>query len=142
MRTLTPFLAIAAFLMACTSTNESGEVQSYIIETHPNGLTKTEYRYAGEDSLNREHIEYHTNGKVFITGKMQEGRREGEWKSFHPNGQPWSVQSYFNGRRDGETKNWFENGQLRYTGAYANDDRFGRWVFFNEQGDTVKVADF
>lgn len=142
MRTLTPFLAIAAFLMACSGSQSPSETASYIIEKHENGLTKIEYRYVGNDSLNREQIEYHTNGKVFKTGHLKDGVRFGDWKSFYPNGQIWSEQSYFNGRRDGPTKTWFENGQLRYEGAYANDERFGRWVFYNEQGDTVKVADF
>lgn len=79
MRALLITLSASA-LLACGSV-ESDE-KSHIKEKHGNGLTKTEWRYSGNDSLNRTQVEYHTNGKVFISGKMRQGVRHGEWKAF------------------------------------------------------------
>lgn len=141
MRALLILLSVAA-LLACGSATENGKAESYIKETHPNGLTKLEWRYSGQDSLNRTQVEYHNSGNVFITGKIIEGERSGEWKSFHPNGQPWSIQHYVSGDRTGETKNWFENGQLRYEGQYERDERTGTWIFFTTEGDTALTRDF
>ncbi len=139
MRALLITLSASA-LLACGSV-ESDE-KSHIKEKHGNGLTKTEWRYSGNDSLNRTQVEYHTNGKVFISGKMRQGVRHGEWKSFHPNGAVWSIQHYDKGRREGETRNWFETGQLRYVGQYKSDERAGSWVFFTAEGDTALTREF
>lgn len=141
MRAMVLVLSVVS-LLGCGPGGHKGEEQSYIKEKHENGPTKTEWRYAGDDSLNRKQVEYHTNGKVFISGNMRNGERHGEWKSFHPNGKPWSVQTYENGSREGETRNWFENGRLRYVGQYKGDERAGSWTFFTAEGDTALTRNF
>lgn len=40
---------------------------------------------------------YHYNGKLFLTGEYQNGKREGEWTSYHENGKVESRYLYCNG---------------------------------------------
>lgn len=134
------FVFIAAIVfIGCT---EPAAPETHVVEQFSSGITKKEYTYAGQDSLNREEVEYHPSGELYIRGQVVEGNRHGEWRSWHENGSIWSLQEYQNGIRQGINKVWFENGQLRYSGTFENDEKSGTWTFYSEKGDTLTHRNF
>lgn len=89
-----------------------------------------------------EEKHFHPNGKLKMTGKFLNRKREGEWKAYFNNDQLQSLGTFKNGIQTGKSKVYFPNGELRYEGQYENDKKIGHWKFYNEQGKLIKEEDF
>ena len=135
MRILLVALLALAF-MGCQ------EPITHVIEEFEPGTPKLEYTFSGTDTLNRQETEYHPNGQIFKQGPVKNGLREGEWKAWYQDGTLWSIQNFKAGLKEGENRVWYENGILRFEGGFKEDRRFGNWVFYDMEGDTVDTRSF
>lgn len=84
----------------------------------------------------------YSNGVKKFEGKMQNGKREGEWKSYYENGNVWSTGTFINGLRQGEGVVYYSNGAKYIVGHYKDDRRFGKWTFYNADGSIIKEESF
>lgn len=133
------YLFILLFCIAC----ESPLIEK--IETrHPDGGKDKVCYYQeieGKEMLVEEK-HYHVNGILKMTGKVLNGKREGEWKSYFNNEQLQSTGIFENGLRTGISNIYFPNGQLRYIGKYEKGKEVGPWKFYNAEGKLVDEKDF
>jgi antitoxin component YwqK of YwqJK toxin-antitoxin module len=130
---------LAFFLISC-----GASVTEKIEETYPDNQVKRVSFFQEVDGkeMKVEEKYYHPNGKLKMTGKFLNGKREGEWKAFFNNDQLQSQGFFKNGIQIGVTKVYFPNGNLRYEGQYENNKETGHWKFYNEQGKLIKEEDF
>ena len=58
---------------------------------------------------------YHDKDKTKIKSEvfMNNGKKEGPYKSYYKNGQLWSEVNYIVGKRNGIYKSYHDNGQLK-----------------------------
>jgi antitoxin component YwqK of YwqJK toxin-antitoxin module len=133
------YLLIVIILFSCEN-----PVIEKIEETYPDNTLKKVSYFQEEDGkgVKVEEKYFHPNGKLKMTGKFLNGKREGEWKAYFNNDQLQSLGTFVNGIQIGVTKVYFPNGKLRYEGQYDNNKESGHWKFYNEQGDLVKEEDF
>ena len=133
------FVLVLIFLIACEA-----PVIEKIEETYPDNQLKRVSLFQEVDGIEVkvEEKHYHPNGKLKMSGKFLNGKREGEWKAYYNNDQLQSLGFFENGIQKGETKVYFPNGNLRYEGQYKNDKENGHWKFYNEQGKLIKEEDF
>lgn len=118
------------------------EPVTHVIESFETDTPKLEYIFVGQDTLNRTEAEYHPNGQLFKKGPVVNGLRDGEWRAWYQDGTLWSIQNFKAGKKDGENRVWYETGVLRFEGGFKDDQRFGNWVFFDMEGDTVDTRNF
>jgi hypothetical protein len=67
-------------------------------------------------------------------GRVENGKKEGEWRSFYSSGQLKEKGFYKNGSLIGEWVTYHENGQVEHKGSYKNGNRDGEWVSYHENG--------
>ena len=84
--------------------------------------------------------EIHTKDGGRMQGDVAGGKRNGEWTSYFANGIVRSRATFVDGMRQGPTAVYHENGSLYYSGQYHNDKQVGEWLFFDAQGNRLKVA--
>ncbi len=133
------YLLPLLLLMACQDA-----VIEKVEETYPDNAKKlvSYYKDEGGKEVLVEEEHFHQNGKLKMSGKFLNGKREGEWKAFFDNEQIQSLGTFINGERTGLAKIYYPNGKLRYEGFYENDKEVGHWKFYTEEGKLTKEEDF
>tara|TARA_Y100000588_G_C13977908_1_gene805866 strand:+ start:190 stop:684 length:495 start_codon:yes stop_codon:yes gene_type:complete len=76
------------------------------------------------------------------TGRVKDGKREGEWVSYHKNGLLQSKGTYRNGKEEREYVSYHDNGQLWFKGTYRNGKREDLWKSYNRYGVKDELAGF
>jgi antitoxin component YwqK of YwqJK toxin-antitoxin module len=66
----------------------------------------------------------------------------GNFSPRYPNGQTILSGSMNNGQPEGEWRFWYSNGQLCELREYRNGRETGLWIYFNEAGDTISTLQF
>ncbi len=89
-----------------------------------------------------ENLVKYDNGKLKFQGFMNNGKREGLWRSFYENGAKWSETTFLEGKKNGKTTTWYENSQMRYDGFYTNDVESGKWTFWDEKGKEIQTKEY
>ena len=115
-----------------------------IEETYP-GKEKKKVCYYQEKNGKEIIVEekyFHQNGELKMSGKFENGEREGEWNAYFENKQLQSAGTFKEGLRTGEAKIYFPNGQLRYEGFYEKNEQVGHWKFYDEDGKLVQEKDY
>jgi len=75
---------------------------------------------SNDKDLVEEFLEYHSNGKPKIKGKLLNKVRNGEWEEYYENGNLKRSVSYSNGLKDGRTFVFKENGEIDFFMDYKN----------------------
>lgn len=138
------FNLFAVVLIAFASCSQPQEV-TVVKDTFEDGKPRIEmvYLLSGNDSVPVAQTEYHDNGAIKLTGKLDSlGQRHGEWNAFYADSSKWSNGYYEHGLAEGKRKVWFPNGQLRIEGTYENGKEVGLWTYRNEQGKVLRIEDF
>jgi len=78
------------------------------------------------------------NGNKKYDGKMQNGKREGEWFLYFENGNMWSRCNYVENKKQGKSIVYLPSGKKAYEGMYENDKPIGEWIYYNEDGTVNK----
>ena len=133
------YILIIISLIACESPIIE-KVESTFPDNSPQKISYFQEIDGKEVKVEEKH--FHLNGKLKMTGKFLNGKREGEWKAYFNNEQLQSTGTFDNGIQIGETIVYFPNGKLRYEGQYKNNKESGHWKFYNEKGKLVKEKDF
>lgn len=137
------FLFVFILFIGCKG-NEEIEKEEIEIETVVEN--KHEPQVKNENAVPvspGDHVEYHPNGEVKITGKYDKnGERTGLWTSYYDNSVKWSESYYVNGKKDGHSFTFYPNGKVRYRGEYRNDEKVGTWTFYDEQGNVTKEENY
>lgn len=152
-------IVLSLFLMASCSndktdgTNSNDEQKKevkqepdgdHVITSYSNGnpkLVKT-FEVRGDKLIAVFEREYYEDGALLKEGKLQDGKREGLWKSFRRSGVLWSEGDFKNGLRNGVTTTYHPNGKIYYLGEYTNGAKSGNWKFYNKDGKLVKEENF
>lgn len=144
-------LVISLLLLAsCGDGNEKAAQENtdpagdHIVSTYVNGNPKLVQTYEVVDGkrlaiYEKEYYEDHT---ILKEGRLNNGKRDGLWKSFRRDGLLWSEGNYDNGVRHGITVTYHPNGQKYYYGEYNKGLKSGVWKFYDEEGNFVKEEDF
>jgi len=86
------------------------------------------------------HIEYYSNGKVFLKGQRNsKGQREGIWEEFYPNGNIHWRTPYKGGKMDGIEEGFYENGNIRWRTPFKEGKEDGIAEWFDEQGNITET---
>jgi antitoxin component YwqK of YwqJK toxin-antitoxin module len=91
------------------------------------------------DSL---HISYYGNKKIKFYQEFKNNRQHGISKSYYQNGNLQQTTNWQDGYLQGEETNGYQNGQIESIGNNKNGVKSGLWVYFNEQGDTIKTENY
>lgn len=87
--------------------------------------------------------EHDQNGKtVLLEGKINNGLREGRWKSRYENGVLKADETYKNGQLTGKATYYYSDGQIEYTAHFKAGKWHGKAQFFNENGTLDSEALF
>jgi antitoxin component YwqK of YwqJK toxin-antitoxin module len=86
------------------------------------------------------HIEYHSNGNVYIKGqKNSKGQEEGLWELFDFNGNIRLRIPFKEGKEDGIEEVFCENGNIRWRTPYKEGKEDGIEEEFDEQGNIIRT---
>jgi len=89
------------------------------------------------------HIEYYSNGKVFLKGQRNsKGQREGIWEEFYPNGNIHWRTPYKGGKMDGIEEGFYENGNIKARIPYKGGKEDGIEELFYENGNIYRKTPF
>jgi antitoxin component YwqK of YwqJK toxin-antitoxin module len=140
------FVALTFFLFSCEERiQEANDTITKDTAANKQGITVADQHNSDpvkvDDSImDGEHVERYDNGVIFIRGDVKGGLRHGEWLTFYKDGKIWSKGSYLLGYREGYGIAFHPNGKKSQEGYYTKNKMVGRWVFWNELGDSaVKV---
>jgi len=138
----TALFFIFIFLASCqfNSNKQSDEVLEKTVQTYENGTPHIIQLFKNGQAIYQK--EFYADGKISMEGPLQNGKREGEWKSYYENGNLWSSGFFKDGILNGESKAYFPNGKLRYKGSFKNGEKTGTWIFYDENGNRTGQKDF
>src|SRR5450631_2765601 len=97
-----------------------------VVSFHKGGVT-------GTSSL------FYSNGqKNFDQPYDSLGRRDGRFYLWYENGKEKQVGKYEQDNMVGEWRDFYPDGQLQEIENYVINKKYGRWLYFKENGDTLK----
>ena len=73
-------------------------------------------------------------------GRINNGKRKGEWVWYYPDGRLHHKGNYKNGKKEGEWFTYWTNGKLFRKGSYKNDEKEGEWAR-NSDNDFYSVIE-
>mgnify|MGYP000134881641 FL=1 len=109
---------------------------------------------------------YDENGRIVAKDSYTKGKRDGKSLKFFRNGDTSNIVPWTDGKRDGKIRQFFDNGKEKLIGYYSNGKlkgpltifypsgfkkvegryksnlREGKWVYYDEEGDTSKVINY
>lgn len=91
---------------------------------------------------NEQELIRYPSGEKKMTGKYEDGEREGVWSSWYRDGTLRSECRYKDGKRHGFYQTWFKNGKLRFKGQYHHGKRTGEWKFYDKNGELIRTEKF
>tara|TARA_Y100000766_G_C18534916_1_gene425455 strand:- start:23 stop:556 length:534 start_codon:yes stop_codon:yes gene_type:complete len=104
----------------------SGEIS--VIDHFKNGKQHGEFK------------SFHKNGKLSMIGKFHEGEQVGEWSEFYDDGSLYWKLNYIDGKKaDGLFQMFHQNGSLKSEVFYKDDKPSTNWVYYNENGEKVRI---
>lgn len=71
------------------------------------------------------------------SGKILNGRKEGEWKGFYENGNLLWIGFYEKGLNDSKWIEYHQNGKIFALGFYENGNKTGIWTLFDKNGKKI-----
>ena len=133
------YLATVILLVACEA-----PIVEKIDSTYPDDTPEkvSYYQEQNGQEVKVEEKHYHINGKLKMTGKFLNGKRDGEWFAYFDNDQLQSLGTFKQGKRTGGAKVYYSNGKVRYEGQYENNKEVGVWKFYNEEGKLTEEKEF
>lgn len=112
------------------------EIDSLEIKVSSLGYYAPKYYYTNESDTIYFHI-YLT--QALFENKMIEARSfrgkacNGKITTYHINGNIFEIGTFKDGKPyDGEYKRYYESGNLSIKGQYKKGEKFGQWIYFNE----------
>ncbi len=93
------------------------------IDYWPNGKKKTEIiveKGTAEKPQEYILISYYNNGEIFKTGKVVNGKEQGNWLYYFADGNLKSENEYSNGSLNGQFKTYYRNGIIKQEGSYVS----------------------
>jgi len=109
---------------------------------------------------------YDENGRIVAKDSYTKGKRDGKSLKFFHNGDTSNIVPWTDGKRDGKIRQFFDNGKEKLIGYYSNGKlegpltifypsgfkkvegrynnnlREGKWIYYDEEGDTSKVINY
>lgn len=130
---------------------ENGEKIGVWKMFYSNGDVKEEGQYNGPDysilntwspdgstavvNGNGEYTTYYSENKIFETGSVRDGKREGLWETFYETSDQVMLQSQFKGGKlNGTSTYYFESGNVSAEGNLVEGLRQGEWIWYFESG--------
>lgn len=80
------------------------------------------------------YLEFHPNGKPFVTGQYKEGKQVGEWVYTFDNGQVNRTVIYVDGKLDGKWDVFRADGTLAAKRGFKLGVRDGEWITYDATG--------
>lgn len=106
-----------------------------------NGQKKTKLYYRnGERHGDRR--SWHADGKLWKTGRHDNGRATGTWVVWHANGTKGQEMTFINGGLNGWMTEWYPDGQIKHKVMYVNGLRQGRETRWDIDGTLLSEADY
>ena len=130
------------FVVGCTENSSDSTPQHSSIDSLTTESTSKRPQKANPPVTDGNYSEFYPNGTVKIKGQFKDGVRTGLWIAYYDNGNKWSENYYTKGKRNGHTVSFYRNGAIRYVGEYKADKKVGKWKFYNEKGEFVKVENY
>ncbi len=87
-------------------------------------------------------VRFFRNGDTSHVVKWKEGKRDGKIVQYFENGNEKMIGYYSNGSLKGPLTIFYPNGFKKVEGHYKSDLRDGKWVHYNEKGDTTNVITY
>jgi len=72
-----------------------------------------------------------------VKGKINKGKREGEWLEYYKNGSLESKSNYKDGKEEGELFWYYQNGKLEIKGNYKDGKEEGEFLSYDVNGQLV-----
>ena len=95
--------------------------------------------YYDKNHLDSLHISYYGNKKIKMYHEFKEGEKNGIAKYYYPNGNLQQITHWVSNIKQGESVAYYQSGNIESKGSYNRGVKDNVWVYFNEQGDTIKV---
>lgn len=93
-----------------------------------------------EKNWKRQSVVYYYGEKhIELRREYKDGKQHGTTEYYYPNGNLRQKSFWKEGRMNGEYFNYYSNGQLRIKGYYTEDQYDKTFLYFSEQGDTLKI---
>lgn len=139
MKSWVTLILCSFVLLACQETRIEK-----VEETHDNQQPKlvSYYQLIDGKEVKVEEKEFYANGQIKMSGSLENGLREGEWKAYFEDGKLQSEGFFKAGKRTGIAKVYFPNGKLRYEGQYEDNKQSGHWKFYNQKGTLLTEKDY
>lgn len=107
-------------------------------ENHANGtvsVARSVKFFSDGSSVNHgPYTEWHPNGKKYLEGRYEDGKREGEWTSYWEDGAKAKSGTYKNGLPDGAWTYWDEQGKKKREEHYVKGDQDGEYTEWYPDG--------
>jgi antitoxin component YwqK of YwqJK toxin-antitoxin module len=87
-------------------------------------------------------IRFFRNGDTSHVVQWKNGKRNGKIVQYFENGKEKLIGYYSNGSLKGPLTIFYPNGYKKVEGHYKEDLRDGKWIHYNEQGDTTNVITY
>jgi antitoxin component YwqK of YwqJK toxin-antitoxin module len=98
--------------------------------------------YRDKNNLSRWRIFYYGNKKIKSYYELKNGSQHGVSKNYYFNGNLQRETNWLYGSLHGKEINCYQNGQVESKGYNKNGNKNGLWIYFNEQGDTIRVENY
>lgn len=131
--------------------NGNKEVEGYIKNNHKQGTWKYfdtdgkiefEINYKDGKKFGR-YVHYCSNGQIndiMFYNSNQE--LTGISKNFYCDGKIRAIMKYINGELDSTQTIYYKSGQIESINQYKIGTKVGKWIFFNEMGDTIRTEEY
>ncbi|MDC1141925.1 hypothetical protein OAU50_02435 [Planctomycetota bacterium] len=78
--------------------------------------------------------EFFTDGKLFVTGEVRDGKRQGEWKVYYNTSTLKEQAVFIDSKKTGAYSKWRANESLETKGEYTADVKTGMWTTYATDG--------
>ncbi|MEP2023823.1 MAG: hypothetical protein ABJH98_13995 [Reichenbachiella sp.] len=106
---------------------------------YKNGKVSAEGGYEKGQTLGNW-IYYYPDGAKSAEGLQKNGTKDGYWKMFYESGETKGVGEFDEGT--GAYKEYYISGNLKVTGQFKGDYNFGKWTYYDEEGNIEGSALF
>lgn len=106
---------------------------------YKNGKVSAEGGYERGQTLGNW-IYYYPNGAKSAEGLQKNGTKDGYWKMFYESGETKGVGEFDEGT--GAYKEYYISGNLKVSGQFKGDYNYGKWTYYDEEGNVEGTALF
>jgi antitoxin component YwqK of YwqJK toxin-antitoxin module len=101
------------------------------------GIKTKQFEYK-EGYLTGKFIEWDSIGNKVTEGYIYKSKKDSIVRSWYPSGKLKRIAWWEKGKLTGQYEEWYETGQIKTTGQYKNWLKNELWIYFKENGDTLK----